>query len=424
MRAPALLRENRDFRLLWLGESVSELGDTVTFVALPFVALVVLHATTFEVAALSAAETIFWPFVSLPIGVWVDRVSRRRVLLVADSGRALALVSIPIAAALGDLTLLQLYIVGMVSGVLTIFFSVAYPSYLPSVVTKDELVEGNSLLTGAEQVAHISGPALGGALVQALGAAYALLADVASFIISIVAVFAIHAEEPTPATERRAIRHEIAEGVRFLVHHTVLRAFILSAATSNAFAGGAQAITVLFLVRVVHVHAGVVGLLLSVGALGGLLGAVLARRLISFFGDARTMVLAAVVEALAAYLVPATAQGWRLALFCAGQAIASVAIVAFNVVGGSYRQEIVPARLMGRVMAANRMVTWGALPIGAFGAGALAANFGIRHALWILAAGLSLAPVSLLAAGMWRIRTLPRDTPETLDTPVPLDTAT
>ena len=411
MRAPALLRGNRDFRLLWLGESVSELGSTVTLVALPFVALVVLHATTFEVAALAAAETIFWPFVSLPIGVWVDRVSRRRVLLVADGGRALALVSIPIAAALGDLTLVQLYVVGMVSGVLTIFFSVAYPSYLPSVVTKDELVEGNSLLTGAEQVAHISGPALGGALVQALGAAYALLADVVSFVVSVVAVFAIHAEEPTPASERRAIRHEIGEGVHFLVHHKVLRAFIISAATSNLFAGGAQAITVLFLVRVVHVQAGIVGLLLSVGALGGLLGAVLASRLIRVFGDARTMVLAAIVEALGAYLVPATAQGWRLALFCAGQAVASIAIVAFNVVGGSYRQEIVPPRLMGRVMAANRMVTWGALPVGAFGAGALAANFGVRSALWILAAGLSLAPVSLLAAGMARIRTLPRDVP-------------
>ena len=411
MRAPALLRSNRDFRLLWVGESVSELGSTVTLVALPFVALVVLHATTFEVAALAAAETIFWPFISLPIGVWVDRVSRRRVLLVADAGRALALVSIPVAAALGDLTLVQLYVVGMVSGVLTIFFSVAYPSYLPSVVTKDELVEGNSLLTGAEQVAHISGPALGGLLVQALGAAYALLADVVSFLASVVAVFAIHAEEPTPAVERRAIRHELAEGVRFLVHHTVLRAFIMSAATSNLFAGGAQAITVVFLVRVVHVHAGVVGLLLSVGALGGLLGAVLARRLIRVFGDARVMVLAAVVEALSAYLVPLTAQGWRLGLFCAGQAIASVAIVAFNVVGGSYRQEIVPPRLMGRVMAANRMVTWGVLPIGAFGAGALAANVGIRPALWILAAGLSLAPVSLVAAGMARIRTLPRSAP-------------
>lgn len=123
------------------------------------------------------------------------------------------------------------------------------------------------------------------------------------------------------------------------------------------------------------------------------------------------MVLATVVEAFGAYLVPATAQGWRLALFCAGQAIASMAIVAFNVVGGSYRQEIVPARLMGRVMAANRMVTWGALPVGAFGAGALAANLGVRPALWILAAGLSTAPLSLLAAGFSTIRTLPRDTP-------------
>jgi MFS family permease len=415
MRAPALLRRNRDFRLLWIGESVSELGSTVTNVALPFVALIALHATTFEVASLTAVETIFWPFMALPIGVWVDRVSRRRVLLVADGGRALALVSIPIAAALHDLTLAQLYVVGAVVGVLTIFFSVAYPSYLPTVVTKDELVDGNSLLTGAEQVAHISGPAIGGGLVQALGAAYALIADVASFVISVVAVFAIRAGEPPPVTERRKMRHEVVEGVRFLRDHKVLRAFIASAAISNLFAGGAQAITVLFLVRVVHVEAGVVGLLLSVGALGGLLGAILARRFIRLFGDGRTMVLAAVVEALSAFLVPATAQGWRIALFCLGQAITSIAIVAFNVVGSSYRQEIIPPRLMGRVISVNRMVTWGVLPLGAFGAGALAANIGVRPALWILAAGLSLAPLSLLAAGFSRIRTLPRDTAAPVD---------
>lgn len=418
MRAPALLRTNRDFRLLWIGESVSELGTTVTDVALPFVALIVLHATTFEVAALAAVETIFWPFMALPIGVWVDRVSRRRVLLVADAGRALALVSIPIAAAMHDLTLVQLYVVGVVAGVLTIFFSVAYPSYLQSVVTKDELIEGNSLLTGAEQVAHISGPALGGVLVQGLGAAYALLADVASFVVSVVAVFGIRAKEPPPVTVRRKMRHEVVEGVRFLMAHKVLRAFIASAAISNLFAGGAQAITVLFLVRIVHVQPGVVGLLLSVGALGGLLGAVLARRIIRLFGDGRTMVLAAVVEALSAFLVPATAQGWRIALFCAGQGITSIAIVAFNVVGSSYRQEIIPARLMGRVISVNRMVTWGVLPLGAFGAGALASNLGVRPALWVLAAGLSLAPLSLLAAGVATLRTLPRDTALPVELPV------
>jgi len=411
MRAPALLRTNRDFRLLWIGESVSELGSTVTLVALPFVALIVLHATAFEVASLTAAETILWPFIALPIGVWVDRISRRGVLIAADGGRALALLSIPIAAAMHDLTLVQLYAVGVVAGVLTIFFAVAYPSYLPSVVATESLVEGNSLLTGAEQVAHISGPALGGVLVQALGAAYALFADVASFVVSVVAVFAIRAEEPPPAPERRKMRHEVVDGVRFIIEHKVLRAFIVSAATSNLFAGGAQAITVLFLVRVVHVQAGVVGLLLSVGALGGLAGAILARRMIRLFGDGRTMVLAAVVEALSALLVPATEQGWRLALFCLGQAIASMAIVAFNVVASSYRQEIVPARLMGRVIAANRMVTWGALPIGAFSAGALASNLGVRTALWILAAGLSLAPLSLALAGVATLRTLPRDTP-------------
>jgi predicted MFS family arabinose efflux permease len=338
MRAPVLLRTNRDFRLLWFGESVSELGSTVTYVALPFVALLILHASAFEVAALTAAETICWPFIALPVGVWVDRMSRRRILLVADGGRAVALSSIPIAAALGDLTLAQLYLVGAVNGVLTVFFSVAYPSFLPTVVDSADLVDGNSLLTGAEQVAHVAGPGAGGLLVQAVGAAYALIADALSFVVSVAALLAIRTIEPPRAVDQRPMRHEIAEGIRFLVGHKVLRAFIAAAAISNFFAGGTQAIWVVFLVRTVHLHAGAVGLLFSITSLGGVIGAVLVRRFIGWWGDGRTLVTASVVEAICAFAVPATAPGARLALFCLGVAMTNLVIVAFNVVASSYRK--------------------------------------------------------------------------------------
>jgi Na+/melibiose symporter-like transporter len=413
---PLLLRRNRDFRLLWIGESISEIGSSVTYLALPFVALVVLHASTFQVAALTAVGTIGWPLVALPAGVWVDRLSRRRVLIVTDVGRALALASIPIAAAVGALTLGQLYAVAAVAGVLGIFFAIAYPSYLPSLVDQRDLVEGNALLSGTESFAQVTGPAFGGLLVQAVGAAYAMIADAVSFAVSATALLAIRCPEPPVVPVRRAMRHEVAEGVHFLVQHKVLRSFVLAAATSNLFAGGAQAISVLFLVRVVHVRAGIVGVLLGISSLGGVGGALVARRTVARLGDARTMVAASTLEALGAYLVPATSRGLGLSLFCLGSGLGSLSIVVFNVVGGSYRQQVVPARLMGRVLAANRMVTWGALPLGAFGAGWLAVTLGIRSALWVLAGGLALAPLWLVVSGLFTMRDLPRGIVE----PVPV----
>jgi MFS family permease len=409
-RARSLLRRNRDFRLLWFGESVSGMGTAITYLALPFVALNRLHASTFQVAALSALETMAWPLLGLPAGVWVDRWSRRRVLIMTDVGRALALSSIPVAAGFGVLGLPQLFAVAAVTGVLTLFFAVAYPTYLPTVVEKNDLVEGNSLLSGTESFAQVSGPAIAGALVQAIGAAYAVVADVVSYVVSAVSLTAIRSPEPPAVAQRRAMRHEVAEGVRFLAHHRVLRAFIAAAAISNFFAGGAQAIAVVFLVNTVHVRAGVVGLLFAIGAGGGIVGAVVAARLVRRIGDARAMVLAAVVEATSAYLVPATTRGWGLIFFCAGTAIAGFSIIVFNVVGGSYRQEIIPARLMGRAVAANRMVTWGVLPLGSLTAGWLATSIGVRSALWVLAIGLALAPISLAAAGLASLRELPRTT--------------
>jgi hypothetical protein len=316
-----------------------------------------------------------------------------------------------VAAGFGALGLPQLFVVAAVVGVLTLFFSVAYPTYLPTVVEKADLVEGNSLLSGSESFSKVSGPAVAGALVQGIGAAYAVVADVMSYVVSSVSLIAIRSPEPPVVAQRRAMRHEVAEGVRFLAHHRVLRAFITAAAISNFFAGGAQAIAVVFLVNTVHVRAGIVGLLFTIGALGGIAGAVMAARVVRRIGDARAMVLASLVEAATAYLVPATTRGWGLTFFCAGTAIAGFAIIVFNVVGGSYRQEIIPARLMGRVVAANRMVTWGVVPLGSLTAGWLAASVGVRSALWVLASGLVLAPLSLVAAGFAKLRELPRDQP-------------
>lgn len=413
MATGSLLRRHRDFRLLWTAETVSEMGSSVSMVALPLVAVVTLHASTFQVAALAAVETVAWPVLGLPAGVWVDRLARRPVLVAADLGRAAVLLSVPVAAALGQLTLAQLYVAAFVTGVLTIFFSVAYTAYLPSLVDTEDLVEGNSALGASSSAANIAGPALGGALVQLVGAAFAVLADVASFVLSAATLGAIRTQEAPPEPAARSMRRELGEGVRFLLHHPLLRAFVGAAGTFNLFLSGTSALVVVFLVRVVHLHSGAVGLLLAVGSVGGLVGALLARRAVAAVGDARAMVLAATIGPVAGLLVPLTHPGAGLVFFCVGVFVEMGGIAVFNVVAGTYRATASPPRLLGRVVAANRMVTWGLMPVGALLAGWLASTLGTRDALWVLGAGTLLTPAWYSLAGIARMRTLPTGTTPT-----------
>ena len=196
--ARGVLIRHRDFRLLWGGETVSQLGSQVSLLAIPLLAVRTLHATTFQMGLLTAASTAAFLVVGLPAGVWVDRIRRRRVMIGADLGRLLALGSVPVAYAAGLLTLAQLFVVTLVAGVLTVFFDVAYQSYLPSLVGREHLVEGNAKLTGSEQAATVAGPSIAGGLVQAIGSAAAVAVDAVSFLVSGAAVTAIRTPEPRP----------------------------------------------------------------------------------------------------------------------------------------------------------------------------------------------------------------------------------
>jgi MFS family permease len=412
--SPSLLRRHPDFRLLLIGETASELGSAVSLVALPLVAVLALHASTFQVATLSAVGTVGWPVIGLPVGVWVDRWARRPVLILTDLGRGFALATVPAAAALGVLSLVQLYVVALMTGVLGIFFSVAYSAYLPSLIDSRDLIEGNGALAASGSAANIIGPALGGVLVQVIGAVFAVLADVVSFGISCAAVLAIRTRETRAPSTGRSMRHELGDGVRFLRRHQILRAYIAAAGTFNLFLTGIDALVVVFLIRVIHVQSLTVGLVLAVGSIGGLVGALLATRMIRRLGDARAMLIAATVGPVSILLVPLTHRGAGLTYFCIGMFVATASIAVFNVVGGTYRAQESPPQIMGRVVAASRMVTWGVMPLGAISAGWIAAAVGLRPALWILGAGSALTPSWLLLAGIARSRTLPRR-PELLE---------
>jgi MFS family permease len=412
--AKGVLLRHRDFRLLWGGESVSELGSQVSLLAIPLLAVRTLHATAFEMGLLTAASTAAFLIVGLPAGVWVDRVRRRRLMIGADLGRVLALGSIPIAAAVGRLTLAQLFVVTLVSGVLTVFFDVAYQSYLPALVGREHLVEGNAKLTGSAEVAAVAGPGAAGALVQAVGSSAAVAVDSVTFLVSAVAVGAIRSPEPKPTVPEgghAGLVEGIAQGLRFVFGNALLRAIAATTATSNFFSGIAAAVEIVFLVRQVHASPGVIGLLFALGGVGGVAGAFSAGPIARRVGGARATIIG-IAGSVGALLIPLTMPGAGLLYFGVGILMVSFSATVYNVNQVSFRQRLCPDRLLGRMNATMRFVVWGVLPIGALIGGIMGAVFGLRTTLLIGALGQAVAGIWLLASPMRRLRDFPDPPPE------------
>ncbi len=410
------LWRHRDFMYLWGGQAVSEVGSAVSTLALPLLAVLTLHATTFEVAALDAAGSAAFLLVALQAGSLVDRWRKKRVLVWADLLRGVLLATVPLAYVAGWLTLTQLFVVAFASSVLTVFFDVAYQSYLPFLVDEDQLVDGNAKIGGSQSFAQVAGPSLGGLLVAVLGAAYAVLADVVSFAVSTVLTSRIrHVEarvDSRPAD--RTLRADIREGLAFVFGHPVLAKVVACTATNNFFSSLGSAVLIVFMVRTLHADGRLIGLVFALGALGGLLGAVLARRATARVGSARIIWLSILLEAPFLFAQPLAFPGWGLLLVSVTVAGASAVAVLYNVAQVSYRQAVTPRPLMGRMNASVRFVVWGVQPLGALAGGVLATLIGTRAALFIAAGGASLSVLWVLASPLRTARDiadLPVDVP-------------
>jgi len=399
---------HRDFRRLWIGDAISQVGTQVGLLALPLVAVKTLHASAFEVGALTACETAAFLLVGLPAGAWCDRVRRRPVLILGDVGRALALGSVPLAALLHGLTIGQLFAVALVTGVLTVFFDVAYQSYLPELVSREELVDGNGKLEATRATSQVVGPSLGGFLVQAFTAPYAVLADAVSYLWSASWVTAIRAREPAPVPPpQRHLGKEIGEGLRFVLGNPILRKIAGCTGTANLFGAANTAVLVVFLVRTVHLSAGGIGLLFSVGSVGGLLGALTSGMFAKRVGQARAIWLGALLFAPFNLLEPMTHHDWRLSLAAITLFFGSAGAVIYNVAQVSFRQALCPRPLLGRMNATMRFLVWGTMPLGGLLGGWLATAFGLRNALWICAVGAQFAPLWVLFSPLRGLRDVP-----------------
>lgn len=413
---PGGLWRHPDFMKLWGAETVSQLGSQVSAIALPFVAIVVLDVSAFEVAALGVVEMAPFILISLPAGVWVDRLRRKPILVVADVGRALLLASVPVAHWLGVLTIWQLYAVGFAVGILTVFFDVSYQSYLPSLVARDELVEGNSKLEISRSGAQLAGPGLGGILVGALTAPVAVLVDALSFFASAVFLFRIAKEERTPATraERQAgpgMKEEVKEGLRWVFGNRYLRWIAASTATFNFSANILFSIFLVYAVRELGLGAVAIGLIFGVANVGYLAGALLANRLSRRLGVGPTIVIGA-AGSVSLLLLAAAPKSNPIPFLIAAQAISSMGIPIYNITQVSFRQAITPERLQGRMNSVMRFIVWGVMPLGALLGGALATWFGLRTAIWTGAIGMSLAILPVLLSPVRTLRQMPCATVE------------
>lgn len=403
------LGAHHDFRQLWVGDTLSQVGTQVSLLALPVLAVRELGAGELQMGLLVASETVAFLVVGLPAGAWVDRWRTRRVLITADVVRAVALSTLPAAWLLDLLTLVQLYLVALVVGTATLFFDVGYQSYLPRLVPSSRLGEGNAKLQASQSVAQVAGPGLGGALVRAVGAPLTVLLDAASYLVSAAFLSRIRTPDVRPSrTLRRPLAAEIAEGVRFVVGSPLLVRITACTAIGNLFGNVAAAMVILYALRDLGLDEAAVGLAFSAGSLGGLLGAVTATRVTRWTGEGRAIPLSAVGFAAAGFLLPLA--GTRLppmVALIAWSLVGSFFVVVYNVTQVTFRQRLCPVPLLGRMNASIRFVVFGTMPLGAMTGGVLAEAFGIRAALWVAAVGGATAAVPVLLSPLVRMRDLP-----------------
>jgi MFS family permease len=403
-----------DFLKLWSGQTISMFGSQVDDLALGFVAIVVLDASAFEVAVLGTLN--FLPFIlfALPAGVWVDRVRRRQILIVGDFARAILLATIPVAYLADALTLWHVYLVVFLVGTFQVFFDVAYQSYLPALVERDEIIDGNSKLEISRSAAQVTGPGLAGVLVQVFTAPYAVLVDAVSFVASGLFLLGIHKPEEPPNRavaadgSKPSLWTELKEGIRFVFDNPNLRAQAGCTATSNFFSSLAFSIILVFLVRELGLSAGVIGFVFSIGAAGSLLAAFTARRISDRFGIGPTSIVMAAAFGPSVLLVALAPEGnAAIPPLVAAQLLFGFTVVVYNIAQVSYRQAICPPRLQGRMNSTMRFMVWGTIPLGTLLGGALATWIGLRETIVIGAIGGGSAFLWLLFSPQRHLREMP-----------------
>jgi MFS family permease len=411
---PSLWRQS-DFMKLWSGQSISQFGDEITLLAIPLLAINILGAGALEMGILGVVRFLPWIFFTLPAGVWVDRMRRRPILIGADVARAVLLGSIPLAFIGGWLTLLQVYLVAFAAGTLEVFFDVAYQSYLPSIVRRDELVEGNSKLELSRAGSSVIGPTVAGFLIEAVRAPFAIAFDALSYLGAALFIGLIRRPETGPAPHdpadgaRPTMWQEARAGIGYVVASPYLRSIAACTGTANLFGNISGAVLVLYLASEdgLGLSAVTLGFIFALGNLGVILGALTGGRLARAAGIGPTIVISAALAGIAAFAVPLAPPEDPFWVLVIGGVILGFGVVVYNVNQVGLRQAITPDRMLGRMNATMRLIVWGTIPIGALIGGVLGTLAGLEAALWVSAIGASLSFLPVLLSPVRSLREIP-----------------
>jgi MFS family permease len=404
---PPLLRENRAFRLYFVGQSVSLIGDQITFIALPLTAVLVLDANAAQMGYLTTVALVPNLLFSLHAGAWVDRRGRRRqTMLVTDVARGLLLATVPVAYALGHLTWGVLYVVAFGTGTLSVLFYVAYGGLFQAVVPREQYVEANSLIHGSRAFSFLAGSSIGGALVQALSGPYALAVDAVTFLWSAFFLGRMRVEEPPGAPPESG---GVLAGARWLRRNAIVRTELLGVATLNYFNFIFFALFMLYATRELGVRPATLGLVLAAGSIGTLGGSFVTGRVVSRIGIGPAFAVGCFLFPAPLVLVPAAGGPQWLVIVClfAAEFCSGIGLMMLDITAGTLTAALVPPAFRSRVSGAFMVVNYGVRPLGTITAGVLGSWLGLRPTMWIATVGAIAGVLWLLPSPILRLRELP-----------------
>jgi MFS family permease len=400
-------RRLSDFTRLWTSQSISQLGSQVTFLALPTLAVLGFHAGPAAVGALAAAGRLPFPVLALFAGALVDRTRKRPLMIACDLSRMAILVAIPLLSALGGLQLWHLFAAAVGMGVFTVFFDIAYLAYVPSLVESSQLLDANSRLEVSFAAASLGGPGIGGLLVQAFGAARAVLADATSFVVSAVALLSIrHHETRERAQPQQHFLREVADGLRHVFGHPVLRAQILCMGAAGLFAHAFEGPLFVFAYDRLHISPGLLGAVFAVEGIGALAATTVAARVTRWLGVGPTITWLDAAAIGLIGMIPLAAVVPPAAILFPIFALAGVAGTVGNIAQVTLRQSLSPEHLQGRMTAVFRTVFWGVWPLGTLLGGLVATRIGPETTIWASAVLGLAANMSIIFTPLWRVREL------------------
>jgi MFS family permease len=418
------LWKNLDFLRLWAGQAISQIGSQVSFLALPLIAATTLHATAFEMGLLAAAGATPALLVGLYAGVYVDRHQSRPILIGSDFARAMILILVPLAWILDVLSIQLLLVVSAGVGLFGLFFDVAYQAFLPTVVPRDRLLDGNAKLEMTRTASEFIGPGLAGVLLQLVVAPIAIAIDACSYLLSGLFIARIRRREPVRHAEvcDRDLLGEIREGVSLIFRDPRLRASVSGGVLLGFFNAVLEVVVLLYIVRQLGIGAALLGAIFAVGSLGFLVGSLLPERLARRIGFGRSTCLGIAILAFGDLLVP-LANGTRwvaVPMLMGAEFVFGIGLTIFKVNQASLRQTIVPSHLLGRVTASTHVLLGGVVLAGALVGGFLGEVLGLRATLILAAGGEAVVALWLWRSPLRVIQDLPvQDIEETLGAPHP-----